>query len=226
MLRRIRRGSRQNSVDRLDGTRLTTGALWAIWRRRCHSVNQVLRPNREHPSERIVAMETVEETDSRRKVSWTRFLASLTPCVRRCARSDAASRCGWGEFSLLVDLLSSIAVLSRLQARAGLAHFVHAPRICRRTICLIAGMLSWPLPKSLAFYSSFEPKNGWNNAALAMVLRLDLTRVEIRAAISMAICASSKASPPRGACTSVASAWKTAHSHSFNHGLLPKETAA
>jgi hypothetical protein len=24
----------------------------------------------------------------------------------------------------------------------------------------------------------------------------------------------------------VASAWKTAHSHSFNHGLLPKETAA
>lgn len=79
-----------------------------------------------------------------------------------------------------VDLLSSIAVLSCLEPRAGSAHFVHAPRICRRTVCSIAGMLSQPIPKSLEIYSSFELKKmNANIAALAMVLRLDLPRVEV-----------------------------------------------
>ena len=87
---------------------------------------------------------------------------------------------------MLVDLLSNIAVLSRLQARAGSAHFVHAPRISRQTVCLIAAMLSWPLPKSRAFYSSFELKDGLNRVVLAMVLRVDLTQVEVRATISIA----------------------------------------
>jgi hypothetical protein len=74
-----------------------------------------------------------------------------------------------------VDLLSSIEVLSCLQPHAGSTHLVHAPRICRRTVCSIAGMLSQPIPKSLEIYSSFELKKmDANNAALAMVLRLDL----------------------------------------------------
>jgi hypothetical protein len=41
-------------------------------------------------------------------------------------------------------------------------------------------MLSQPIPKSLEIYSSFELKKmDANNAALAMVLRLDLPRVEV-----------------------------------------------
>ena len=44
-----------------------------------------------------------------------------------------------------------------------------------RTVCSIAGMLSQPIPTSLEIYSSFELKKmDANNAALAMVLRLDL----------------------------------------------------
>ncbi|CAE6714724.1 hypothetical protein R20943_01234 [Paraburkholderia aspalathi] len=47
-----------------------------------------------------------------------------------------------------------------------------------RTVCLIAGMLSQPIPTSLGIYSSFElRKMDANIAALAMVLRLDLVSV-------------------------------------------------
>ena len=49
-----------------------------------------------------------------------------------------------------------------------------------RTVCLIAGMLSKPIPKQLEIYSIFGLKEmNAINVALAMVPRSDLPRVEV-----------------------------------------------